>query len=85
MTIRISDTLLARVQIVASVLVAGLVIVAAYQNYQGDKCSEAFATLAASNQARINNVQKRLEAVRTREAALQERTRAQSAPARDPK
>ena len=44
-----------------------------YQNYRGDQCSEAFDTLAASNQARIDNVQARLDRIRTREAALQAR------------
>lgn len=85
MTIRLSDTLLAGIQVVVGVLVIGLAVVAGYQNYQGDKCSDAFAALAASNQTRINNVQTRLDQVRTREAQLQARTKALNAPAKDTK
>ena len=85
MTLRLSDTLLAGIQVVVGVLVIGLAVVAGYQNYQGDTCNDAFATLAASNETRINNVQSRLDQVRTREAALQARTKVLNAPAKDTK
>jgi hypothetical protein len=45
-----------------------------YETYQGDRCNEAFATLAATNQTRLNHGQARLELSRTREVALQRRT-----------
>jgi hypothetical protein len=48
-------------------------ITCGYQNYQGDQCSQTFDALLASNQARIRNVQIRIDAVRAREAALQVR------------
>ena len=85
MTIRISDTLLAGIQAVIGIVVIALAVTAGYQNYQGDKCSEAFKALAATNQTRINQVQARLDAVRVREAALQLRMKAQSAPGSDTK
>jgi hypothetical protein len=44
-----------------------------YEAYQGDRCNEAFASLLASNQVRINNVQARIDKVHAREAAVQAR------------
>ncbi len=44
-----------------------------YANYQGNQCTQTFKTLSESNQARIKNVQARIDKIRTREERLQSR------------
>ena len=61
------------IQITLGIAFIGWGITYGYQNYQGDRCNDAFHVLAESNQVRLNNVQARIDKMRVREAAMQAR------------
>lgn len=89
MTTKPSNLLYTGIQLTLAIASIAWGIAYGYENYQGDRCNEAFAALAATNQTRLNNVQARIESSRTREIALQNRAGELAAkfsgPARDRK
>jgi hypothetical protein len=65
--------LLSAIQLALGIALIAWGIAGGYQNYQGDRCNDAFASLLASNQVRIDDVRARIEKLHARDAALQAR------------
>jgi hypothetical protein len=69
----LSILLTSSIQLTLGIALIACGIAYGYENYQGDKCSQAFDAVLASNQTRIKDVQARLDRNRVRDAALQAR------------
>jgi hypothetical protein len=60
--------------ILFGVAIIGLAVASLYENHLGNQCTETFDQLSDSNQARLRDLQARIDKVRTRQANLQARS-----------
>lgn len=70
MTIRLPLARYGIIQLPLGIALIAWGVTSGYQQYQGDRCSQAFEAQTAANQISINHVQARLDMIRKREAAL---------------